>query len=239
MQGLDTLGSTETEAIQLLRSVAEQLKVPLSTIARQAELGQLTGEVSAADLESMGVQASAALSLVDSYLLGMGLMQGRMQLDLEPVSVSSLLVEAAHELEPFARQYKTDLQVQVAGKYGPVMAHREGLKAALVALAHTFLGSEQPTLKREILTLAVHRCPNGITAGVYGRNGPTAEDWARVGSFDKNVAKPVASLSGNSAGLFVSATIFKAMTTRLLASKYQRQRGLAATLQLSHQLSFV
>src|SRR6185436_14559132 len=102
MSSLDVASGGEgLGADSLLLSVAEQLKAPLTAIARQAELGQLTGQVELTDAAAIRTQATAALTLVDSYLLGLDLMQRQTQLRLEPVSIASTITDAAHDLSRF------------------------------------------------------------------------------------------------------------------------------------------
>jgi signal transduction histidine kinase len=147
------------ESSQLLRSVAEQLKLPLAVIARNAELMQLQG-VGLNFAELLQVQTRVAMTLVDSYLLGLELAERQSRLDLEPVSISSLLVETAHELSLYARHYNVDLQVALGGKYGPVMAHHKGLRAALLSLGFALVAAQPEQGKRK-LVLAAHRTPHG------------------------------------------------------------------------------
>src|SRR6185503_14304070 len=128
--------ATGAEAGDLLAAVAEQLKVPLTVIARQAELAQLTGTTGAADPVLVRAQADAALQLVDSYLLGLQLMREQTRLELEPVSVSSTVVDIAHALTRFANQYGVDIEVAITGRFQPVMAHAKGLRAALLSLGY-------------------------------------------------------------------------------------------------------
>jgi hypothetical protein len=227
------------DVTQLLRSVADQLKLPLTAIARQAELGQLTGDLARVDLAAVHTHATAALALVDCYLLGLQLMQEQAALALEPVSVSSMLVETAHELEGFARQYGARLELRIAGKYEPVMAHRAGLKSALLALGFALL--EGYPLKGGRLTLAVHRTPHGIVTGLYGDYEQlSAAHWRKALELHGKAPQPFGALcSGNGAGLFVAETILQAMSTRLRIGRHQKQQGLATTLQPSQQLSFV
>lgn len=116
-------GGEQVRADSLLLSVAEQLKVPLTAIARQAELGQLTGDAERVDPAAIRMQATAALTLVDSYLLGLELLRTEERLHLEPVSISSTLTDAAHDLDRFAQQYQVQLEVEIGGKYGPVMGN--------------------------------------------------------------------------------------------------------------------
>ena len=227
-----------TEVDGLLRVIAEQLRLPLCAIARQAELGQLTGDVSLKDLSIVHTQATAALTLVDSYLLGLQLMHAQTSLELEPVSVSALLVDVAHELDGFAKQYDTRLKLHIGGRFAPVMAHRRGLKAALLALTYGLL--EANVTPGEEITLAVHRTPKGIITGVYGSfEGCDNENWRRALTLMGKASQPIAAVPSNGAMLFIAHTILRAMSSRLRPGMYMKGRGLVTTLPTSQQLSLV
>lgn len=223
----------------LLQSVAEQLKVPLSLIARQAELGRLTGSVQPIDLTVIQTQAQAALTIIDSYLLGIQLIEQQATLPLEPVSVSALLVDVAHELSRLAPQYDTKVRLHVGGKYEPVMAHHGGLRAALLSVGHALL--EGYPLHRGSLTLAVHKNPHGIVTGLYGAYEQlSVESWRRAGQLHGRARQPLPSAcQGAAAGLFVADGILQAMASGLRVGKHQGLRGMAATFQPSRQLQFV
>jgi hypothetical protein len=230
-----------TEWGDLLSAVAEQLKVPLTVISRQAELSELTGrpEVAAA---LMRTQADAALQLVDSYLLGLELLRGQTSLELEPVSVSSTLVDTAHALTRFAKQYGVVVDVVVGGKYEPVMAHARGLRAALLSLGFGMiesLAADDGTGPRS-LKLATHKTPHGIITGIYGVGNLQAGQWRNALQLMGRAQQPFTGLGGGTgAGLFVADTIFKGMASQLRVGLWQRQRGLAATLPPSRQLQLV
>lgn len=225
----------------ILLSIAEQLKVPLGIIARQAELSQLTGDTPGS-MADIGVQAGAALSLIDSYLLGLELSRGQAQLELEPVSVSSALADTAHELYRYAKANNVLVEVCVEGRYEPVMANGRGLRAALLSLGYELIEA-QPALgnRRNQLVLAAHRTPHGIAAGMYGQYEElNAQSWRRSLKLCGQARQPYAALSsGGSAGLFVADTILQAMSARLRVGRHHKQSGLGATLQPSRQLSFV
>src|SRR5262249_21000540 len=102
---------------RLLRALAEQLKLPFLQIARQAELYSQEHP----ELNSIMSIAGLSLRFIDGFLLSVEANQ--QALPLEPVSVSSILYDAAHVLEPTARQHNCELEIQVNGKYGPVMAN--------------------------------------------------------------------------------------------------------------------
>lgn len=231
--------ASQGEDTQLLRSIAEQLKTPLSVIARQVELGQLTGDLQLADTRSIHAQATTALTLVESYLLGLQLMHEQAELLLEPVSVSSMLVEVAHELDAFAKQYGTGLELRIAGKYEPVMAHQRGLKSALLSLGYALL--EGYPLRNQKLTLAVHRTSHGIVTGLYGDYEQlSSQQWYKALEMHGQARQPFQALtSGSGAGIFVAQTILQAMATTLRVGKHLNQHGLATTLQPSQQLQFV
>src|SRR5579871_3090716 len=104
---------------QLLLSVVEQLKLPLLQIARRAEHGRLHRQTDLLDIQST---ADDALRLLDNYALGVRLSLEPQQLDIEPVSVASVLYDAGQQLQTLAHNYGVDLELNIAGRFGPVMA---------------------------------------------------------------------------------------------------------------------
>jgi hypothetical protein len=226
----------------LLLSVAEQLKVPLTTIARHAELGLLTGDTDHT-AGAIRTQAAAALTLVDSYLLGLELLREQTQLELEPVSVTSTLVDTAHDLYRFARHYGVEVELQTDGKFGPVMSHPRGLKAAFLSLGFALIEAQAATADRRPrrVLLATHRTPHGIVTGMYGEyESLTAGQWRTALELAGRAQQPLSNLTGSSgAGLFVADTIFRSMDTRLRVGRYQHQTGLAVTFKPSQQLQLV
>lgn len=236
-------GGQELGADSLLLSVAEQLKAPLTAIARQAELGQLTGQVELTDAAAIRTQATAALTLVDSYLLGLDLMHRQTSLQLEPVSISSTVTDAAHDLSRFAAHYNVQLEVEVLGKYGPVMSNPQGLRAALLSLGFAMVEAQasQDMKGPRRIVLATHRTPHGIVTGVYGQYEKlSAEHWRAALGLVGRARQPISALtSGNGAGLFVADIILRSMESQLRVGRFHRQNGLAATFQPSQQLTIV
>jgi hypothetical protein len=225
----------------LLRSVAEELKLPLLQIGRDAELQNLTSANIAADLKRIQNNADMALLLVDSYLLGLELNEAQAELMLEPVSLSGALDDAAHSLSQFAKQYDTTLELASSGRYGPVMAHAIGLKAALVSLGYALVSVTQEETSRRQIVLGIHRSSSGLVAGVYGDFDNLAHAHLKQARMLCGRARqPFRMLSsGSAAGVFVADTIFQAMHTKLNVSNHQKHTGLAATLQPSRQLVLV
>lgn len=225
---------------QLLLSVAEQLKLPLLQIARQAELASLTNT---ADLREIQTTADTALRLVDSYLLGMNLArEGQHELFLEPVSVSSVLYDAGEQLKALAKFYGVKLELNVSGKFGPVMAHRQGLQAALTSLGASLIEAlpalESPQLR---LQLATHRCRYGIVAGIYTDTETLTTDALRQGRIlHGRTRQPLVNVShASGAGVFVADAILRAMRLKLQTSRHHNLYGLGAVLQPNHQMVLV
>lgn len=230
--------------LRLLLSVAQQLREPLTVIARQAELGLMTPDKPATEeLTAVGIQTSLAMHLVDSYLLGLQLLAEQETLDLEPVSVASTLVDTSHELSKYAKQYGVRLELSVAGRYEPVMAHGKGLRAALLSMGYALIasGAAQADAKTRQLTIATHRTAQGIVAGMYGQyDALTAQSWRQAMQLYGQAAQPFAALSsGSGAGVFVADALSRAMDSHLRIGRYAHQTGLAMTLTPSQQLQLV
>lgn len=225
----------------LLLSIAEQLKLPLLQIARQAELAQL-----APDLSQMGrIQTTAdmALHLLDSYVLGVQLATDQRKLfETEPVSISSVLYDAGAQLAPIAKAYDVTLDLRLEGKYGPVMAHRDGLQSALVSLGYALIEAlpslDRPQLR---LQLAAHRCRYGIVAGLYCEADELTTEALRQGrQLYGRARQPLTGISASSgAGVFVADALLHAMQSQLTVSRHHKLRGLGAVLQPNPQMQLV
>lgn len=225
----------------LLRSVAEELKMPLLQIGREAELQIMSSTHIEVDLKRIQNNADMALLLVDSYLLGLELNEIQTELLLEPVSLSGVLNDTAHTLSKFAKQYDASFEYISTGRYVPVMAHVAGLKAALLSLGYALISVPQIHQTQRRVALGVHQSNHGLVAGVYGEFDSIAHfHLKQARSLAGKARQPFSMLSGGSAaGIFVADTIFQAMHSKLNVSHHQKQIGLAATLQPSKQLILV
>jgi hypothetical protein len=159
---------------ELLLSVAEELKLPLMQIARQAEQAQIAGT---ADLASIQASADGALKLLDNYVLGVRLALQPADFDRESVSVSSVLYDAGQQLDNLAKSYGVDLRLGIAGRFTPVTANRKGLQAALVSLGASLIEALPAQESTQLtLTMATHRSRYGIVAGLYADTKQLSKD---------------------------------------------------------------
>lgn len=233
-------GEPTATSQQLLLGLAEQLKLPLLQIARRAELSTFGQDV---DLTAIQATADSALRLIDSYLLGVRLAEaGEKSLALEPVSVSSVLYDTAQQLDSVAKFYGVHLELSIAGKYGPVLANRQGLQAALTSLGMSLIEA-LPALNGQSLTLQLgaHRSRYGIVAGLYSDSEAlTAESLRRGQELLGKTRQPLVGMTHSSgAGVFVADAILQAMQLRLQTTRHNRLYGLGAVLQANNQLQLV
>lgn len=236
------IGPAPVLSQQLLLSLAEQLKLPFLQIAREAELATLAGQQYDA-MPVIRTAADSAIKLLDNYMLGVQLAgQPGQSFLTEPVSVSSVLYDAGAELLPLAKAYDVRLDLKIDGKFGPVMAHRQGLQAALVSLGYALIealpAADKPQLR---LQLSAHRSRYGIVAGVYCDAEHLTTNTLRQGRrLYGQTRQPMTQLMpGSGAGIFVADAILQAMQSQLTTSRHQHLRGLAAILQPNPQLQLV
>jgi hypothetical protein len=226
---------------ELLLSLAEQLKVPFVQIARQAELATLTQQED--QLAGITTAATGALKLIDNYILGVQLAQEpNYVFDTEPVSVSSVLYDATAELLPMAKAYGVKLDLDIGGKFTPVMAHRRGLQAALVSLGYALIEALPANDASQLrLQFSAHRCRYGVVAGIYCDAENLSATTLRQGrQLHGQARQPMTQLSPSSgAGIFVADAILQAMQSQLTTSRHHKLHGLAAVLQPNPQLQLV
>lgn len=223
---------------RLFIALTEQLKTPLTQIARASELAK-TEKYQQESLSNIESSVKAALNLIDNYLLNSEMKIGQQKLLLQPLSAQLVLQEAAHELEPLAQQYNCELVVKNIGrKCPPVMANSEGLKAAITSLASVFIESSQNlSKKKRQVNLITQKQQDGILAGVFSRaNGFNAKSLADGQILYGRAKMPFPSVSNSGAGVFIAQSLLDALSAQLKFSRYSNLQGLGALLPISKQL---
>jgi len=245
------LGQCQSDQFgHLFLAMAEELKLPLQYIARQAELEQLrlreqSVALAAKSLQDIQTSADMTVQLLDSYLLSLRLsLQPGTQLDLEPVSVSAVLYETAAQLQSVADQYGVRLTLHIQGRYEPVMAHRRALQAALISLGYALIEALPAAgidSKKRQVQLATHRTKQGIVAGMYGDlDSLTPQLFQRAKQLQGQARQPlVGTIAGSGAGVFVADALLNAMDSRLRVGRFQKFPGFAVTLPASEQLQLI
>lgn len=215
---------------RLLRALAEELKLPLLQIARQSELD---------GTQQNQVTADMALTLIDGYILGLQT-PDQTALELEPVTLSSVLQDTAHALQPVAARQGYEIVVDIAGRYGPVMGDRRRLQTAFTVLGYELMNTP-PETKHATITLATHRSRAGLVAGVFTDNPLlSAEAFRRAKALVGSARQTFPGASGASgAGVFIADTIIQNLSASFRIAHHAKQTGLATTLLPSQQLELL
>jgi hypothetical protein len=226
---------------RLLQSIAEQLKVPFLQISQQAELAAT--QQATPSLQTIRDTASSALTLIDNYLLSVRLAQQGILPNMdEPVTVSSVLYDVGTQLSPFAKAYDVKLNIQLGGKFGPVMTNRAALQAALTSLGYAFIEALPATDKPQLtLQLSAHRCRYGIVAGLYCDADHLSAKVLREGrELYGRVRQPLTTISPSAgAGVFVADSILQSLKSPLVSSRHRHLHGLGTILQANPQLQLI
>ena len=223
--------------------LAEQLSRPFLQVAQLAELagGATDQQTVAAHWQTVRAISESSLQLVESYALSLRVNGKVTPLQLEPVTVSSLLYDTAHSLQPLARQYAVELQLEPGPRAQPIIADRSVLQAALTSLGQVFVAAQAETEAPSLVRLSAHRSRHGIVAGLYSHAPQLgADSLRRAQALHGRARQPLQRLvSGPAAGVFVADALLRTLAARLHVARYRSLNGLAATLQPSQQLQLI
>lgn len=235
-----TIDSHGYELGQLFSRLAEQVKLPFIKVLQAAEMMGDNHELTHQGQQTIQEVSQAALQLIDGYLLQVRL-QEESQLRLEPVSISSILYDTAELLKPYARLYNCEIKIEVFGRYGPVMSHANGLKAALANIGYSLIDAAGSNEHNRIVTLGVRRNRKGISTGVYAEDIELSPILFRQAKEIKStVHQPLVGFSStNAAGVFVADGLLGSLGAPLRVARLGGKTGLAATFLPSRQLSLV
>lgn len=227
----------------MLEALAEELRLPLLHIVRSSELALLTSDYSQTSFENVRQNASTALNLVESYLLGLEIADKQTAMDLQPTSLNSVLYDVMHNLDGLAKQYDIDLQLDVQHNRKLVMANPNGLRAAFLSLTYSFIQTNNVASDNStrVVRLVTNRKSDRIAAGVYSEGSNISAKQLRAACvWYGKFKQPLSNLSSSSAaGIFVAYKILKSMTGELKTAHYNRLSGLSVSFYPSAQLNLI
>ena len=227
---------------RLFLGLAEQLARPFLQIAHLSELAQTDPQAaSVQQWQLVNAIADSSLQLVESYALSLRVHGKVTPLELEPVTMSSLLYDTAAALEPLARRYGVELELDTGPRAHPVMADRAVLQSAMVSLGQVFVAAQAESDTPSAVRLAAHHGRYGVVAGMYGNMpGLGADSLRRAHQLQGTSRQPMQRLvSGPAAGVFVADSLLHTLAAHLHIARYRNLTGLAATLQPSQQLHLI
>lgn len=226
---------------QLLKVVVEQIKTPLLHIARQAELASSGGAM--LDSNSVSSIADMAIKLIDSYLLSLPVLE-QSELQLEPISLAAVLRTAADNLSGLAKLYDCQVELNITGRFAPVMGQQRQLEAAFTMLGFSFIEAQKPDSykgKSRCIHLTSFKTHKGVAGGIFSTGMEFGNEELNRGLAAVGKARQtLPSISqGSGAGIFIADAILNNLASKLRVAHYHKMSGLAATLIPSRQLELL
>lgn len=229
------------EQERLFLGVVEQLVRPLLTVSHISELALVGDSADTEHWQTVQALTDSALRLVESFSLSLRVQGKLTPLALEPVTVSSLLYDTAERLEPFAKRYGVEIDLDTGPRAQPVVADRAVLQSAFESLGQVFVAAQAQADEHASLRLSAHRSHHGVVAGCYSNSATLGVDsLRRARAIQGRARQPIQQLiNGPAAGVFVADSLLQTLAARLHVARYHNMTGLAATLQPSRQLQLV
>ncbi len=239
-------GGPADQTTALLLALSDDLALPFMQIKSTSELlkqVKFSEKKTALAAEQMLLSADNGLQLVEAYRLVL-LSNELNQQQLEPVAIGAILQDVAHQLTPYAKLYATDLEVDIQGRPGPVLAHQPSLSAALQVISTSLIRAQsaQRRQPKYRLLLGAHRTPqNLISAGVFSNVQGLSDRALRTArSLVGRARQPLPAIPpGTASGILIADMLCSAMWQPLRAAAHKNMTGLATTIPLSNQLQFV
>ncbi len=217
-----------SEDNQLLVNIVEHLKLPLINISLKSENANIT------DIKSL---ADSSIRLIDGYVLGLNTDQH--QLDFEPVSVSEVLNDTAHNLSKIAKMYNCNLNLKIEGKFVPVMSSRAEMESALTLIGQTII--ESNIAENAEVFINAYKSQDRIVAGIFTPNlGITKNSLRKAIISAGRVRQGLPNFSYNSvAGIYAADLLLSRLASKLQVLRHNNLSGLAANFTPSQQLSLI
>lgn len=205
--------------------------MPLLQIARLSEIPR------DGTLPRISAISEHALRLVDAYVQLHA--QHQTKLLLEPLTTSAVLYDVATDLQPFAKQWDYQIEIDLVGRSVPIMAHRDSLKTMLTLLGASLIeaGAEDDEAPRHLI-LGTHRSARGTVVGAFSSQlslSQRALQLTRELHGRATQAVPSLGLAGG-AGLAIADLLSTQMSAPLRAYRHRSLNGVGSLLLPSHQL---
>lgn len=230
----------------LLIALSDDLTLPLLQIRSTLEVldsQAYSEELIRSQIRMMAMSADTGLHLAEAYRL---VLQSDKLIDLplEPVAIGAILEDVAHQLTPYAKEYATELHIDVQGRLNPVLAHQPSLRAALQCLSTSLIRAQaaQTQSKSYHLLLGAHRTTNNlVAAGVFSNVQGLSDRTLRAArTLTGNARQPLPALpAGAASGVLIADMLCSALWQPLRAAAHKSMPGLAVGVPASKQLQFV
>lgn len=230
----------------LLVALSDDLALPFIQIKSSIELAELGGLDSPSlmsEARTISLTAETGLQLVEAYRL---LLRSEEILNspLEPVAIGAVLEKVAHKLYSYAGQYGTDIEIDIQGKFAPVLANSESLTMAIEVLSSSLIRAQasQEHKDRYRIVLGAHRSSEGLlAAGVFSNvHGLSDKSLRAARGLVGQARQPLPAIPpGAASGILVADMLCSNLWQPLRTAAHKSLGGLATNLPISKQLQLI
>ena len=229
----------------LLVALSDDLALPLIHVKSSLELlhaKNFDRRAVQKSVQEMNLTTQVGLQLIEAYRLVLSAED--QELPTEPLAIGAVLEAIAHQLSPFAKQYSTELVVDVQGRLSPVLAHQPSLAAAIEVLGASLIRAQaaQSDQKKYKLVLGAHRATDGIiSAGVFSNVAGLSDRSLRAArALVGKSRQPLPAVPpGAASGILIADMLCSTLWQPLRSAAHHNMHGLVTAVPTSKQLQFV
>lgn len=217
-----------------LRALAKELKIPLTAIAREADLYRIDG---------ISRKAADVMTLLDGYLLAAQTEYGQLNFPMETTCIGSIMYEISQDIRELAAEQNITIST-ITNSQGAVTTNRRGLKIALGCLAQMAAvseGEEGSVTKGELKLVSYEKRNGNTVAGVLSsRLYLTPRDLKRADLLygDSHITLSTQAL-GSGIRLAIAKQLADSLGARLLPLRRDGLGGIGLELVKSQQMQLV
>jgi signal transduction histidine kinase len=230
--------------MQSLVAAAHELKTPLAIIAHLASALEdeslVTPAQRQASLQRIQLSAERTMRLIQGLTTSYRLSEQQLSLalNLQPVNITQVCEEVAHEIMPFAKLQGQELRLQLGQRSQLVVGDRELLHSVLFNLLDNAIRHTPPDApvsmhirrRTEVVRVCVHDSGPGI------QSSDMTQLKQRLG---KQTQPIVTRSSGSGLGLYIASQLAGAMGGRVGVGTVKAGADFHVDLLHSRQLSFI
>ncbi len=226
--------------LDLLRTVGNELKLPLMQISNAASLlhdSDLSEEQRILQAQQLETSSRHMLHIIDSVLFAGQIETKQTMLQLEPTNVASVVHSVFLDCRELAQKYNKKLSVRISQELTPAAVDRTALHYSLFGLLDMLVRSAD---SNEIEVL-IHHQADAVMITLRD-NGPPISMKQIQTAFKRlgKATRPVKQLP-NTTGMafYVAYSLSRAMGGDLTVKRSGEERRLSITLPLSQQLELI
>lgn len=198
-------------------------------------------QVAALESANSSIQsiAETTLHLLDCYALVQP--ERQLHLELEPVSMGSIIQDVMHQLDPFAKEHNCALRDSYTGASTLVFADRALARGALLAMGHAIIeGATAEDSRTSTVLFGARRSAEGQKIGVFSSGASVStKHLTSTKKIAGGAQQQCTGITGSGGGILLADTLLRYMNSHVQASSYRKLPGIAAFFRQNTQLQLV